>query len=81
MFSGPITVELTDFAVATDHNLAYGHNIQRVAGTDKAGKAIDLTVRVTDVYKKIKGHWLIVHEHVSVPVDLDTGKPDLSSKP
>ena len=42
-------------------------------------KAIDLTVRVTDVY--IKGHWLIVHEHVSVPVDLDTGKPDLSSKP
>jgi ketosteroid isomerase-like protein len=42
---------------------------------------IDLTVRVTDVYRKINGTWLIVHEHVSVPVDLDTGKPDLSSKP
>jgi hypothetical protein len=27
------------------------------------------------------GRWLIIHEHVSVPVDLDTGKPDLSSKP
>src|SRR6266851_4083876 len=25
--------------------------------------------------------WLIVHEHVSFPVDLDTGKADLLSKP
>jgi uncharacterized protein (TIGR02246 family) len=81
LFTGPITVGITDLSIVSDHNLAYGHSIQRVAGTDKAGKTIDLTVRVTDVYKKIKGHWLIVHEHVSVPVDLDTGKPDLSSKP
>lgn len=80
-FPGPITVELTGLDIVADHNLAYGHSIQRVAGTDKAGKALDLTVRVTDVYRKIKGHWLIVHEHVSVPVDLDTGKPDLASKP
>ena len=79
--NGPITVELSDLAVVSDHNLAYGHSIQRVAGTDKQGKPMDLTVRVTDVYKKIKGHWLIIHEHVSVPVDLDTGKPDLASKP
>jgi len=78
---GPITVELSDFAVVSDHNLAYGHSIQRVAGTDKQGKKLDLTVRVTDVYKKIKGQWLVIHEHVSVPVDLDTGKPDLASKP
>lgn len=80
-FNGPITVESSDLAVVSDHTLAYGHSIQRVAGTDKKGNKIDLTVRVTDVYKKIKGHWLIIHEHVSVPVDLDTGKPDLASKP
>ena len=80
-FDGPITVELSELAIATDRSLAYGHSIQRVVGTDKQGKKIDLTVRVTDVYKKIKGNWLVVHEHVSVPVDLDTGKPDLTSKP
>ena len=80
-FDGPITVELTDLDVGADRNLAYSHSIQRVAGTDKQGKKLDLTVRVTDVYKKIRGRWLIVHEHVSVPVDLDAGKPDLSSKP
>jgi uncharacterized protein (TIGR02246 family) len=80
-FAGPITVELSDLGVAADRNLAYSHSIQRVAGTDKQGKKLDLTVRVTDVYKKARGRWLIIHEHVSVPVDLDTGKPDLSSKP
>jgi uncharacterized protein (TIGR02246 family) len=80
-FEGPITFELTDLDVAADRNLAYSHSIQRVAGTDRHGKKLDLTVRVTDVYKKARGRWLIIHEHVSVPVDLDTGKPDLSSKP
>ena len=80
-FEGPITVELSDLDVAADRNLAYSHSIQRVAGTDKQGKKLDLTVRVTDVYKKARGRWLIIHEHVSVPVDLDAGKPDLSSKP
>ena len=38
-------------------------------------KRIDLVVRLTRVYRKIKGRWLIEHEQVSVPVDLDTDKP------
>jgi uncharacterized protein (TIGR02246 family) len=80
-FDGPITVELTDLDVGADRNLAYSHSIQRVSGTDKKGKKLDLTVRVTDVYQKIRGRWYIVHEHVSVPVDLDADKPDLASKP
>jgi uncharacterized protein (TIGR02246 family) len=80
-FDGPITMELTDLDVVADRNLAYSHSIQHVAGTDKQGKKLDLTVRVTDVYKKAHGRWQIIHEHVSVPVDLETGKPDLASKP
>ena len=80
-FDGPITVELTDLDIGADRNLAYSHSIQRVAGTDKQGKKLDLTVRVTDVYQKIGGRWFIVHEHVSVPVDLGSDKPDLASKP
>ena len=59
----------------------FAHSIQRVSGTNTKGQPIDLTVRVTDVFRKTNGNWLVVHEHVSVPVDLDTGKPNLSSKP
>jgi uncharacterized protein (TIGR02246 family) len=78
---GPVRFEITAVSVETDGKLGWGHSIQHISGTDTKGQSIDLTVRVTDVYRKIKGNWLIAHEHVSVPVDLDTGKPDLSSKP
>jgi ketosteroid isomerase-like protein len=49
--------------------------------TAKDGSKFNLTARVTDCYRKINGKWLITQEHVSVPVDLNTGKPDLTSKP
>ena len=68
-------------SATSDGSLGYGHSIQRIVGTSTKDQPIDITVRVTDVYRKINGKWLIVHEHVSVPVDLDTGKPDLSSRP
>jgi uncharacterized protein (TIGR02246 family) len=78
---GPVKFEITDLHVFTAGPLGYSHSIQHVQGTNTKNQPIDLTVRVTDVYRKIKGDWLIAHEHVSVPVDLDTDKPDLSSKP
>jgi uncharacterized protein (TIGR02246 family) len=80
-FPGPIQFEVTDLVVSAGGALGYGHSIQHVSGKDAKGKPTEVTVRVTDVYRKAGGTWLIVHEHVSVPVDLDTGKADLSSKP
>ncbi len=80
-FAGALTVEMSDFALTVDHALAYGYSIQRIAGTDRQGKAIDVTACVTDVYKQIDGKWLIVHEHVSLPVDLAAGRRDPHSKP
>jgi uncharacterized protein (TIGR02246 family) len=73
--------DITDLSVTADGNVAFSHSIQHLSGTDTKGQPLDLTVRVTDGYRKIGGNWLIVLEHVSVPVDLATGKPDLSSKP
>jgi len=78
---GPVKFEISDLVVTVDGNLGFSHSIQHVAGKDTKGKPVDLTVRVTDAYRKSNGNWLIVQEHVSVPVDLDTGKPDLTSKP
>ena len=81
MFKGPLKFEVSDLSVTVGRTMGFGHSIQRITGTDTKGQQVDLTVRVTDVYRKIDGNWLVVHEHISVPVDLDTGKPDLSSKP
>lgn len=80
-FSGPITFQISGLNVTAVGELGYGYSFQRVAGKSTDGSAVDMTVRVTDVYRKIDGKWLVVHEHISVPVDLKTGKADLQSKP
>ena len=81
MFKGSPKIEITDLSITAGANLAFSHSIQRVTGTDTKDQPIDLNVRVTDGYRKINGRWLVAHEHVSVPVDLTSGKPDLTSKP
>jgi uncharacterized protein (TIGR02246 family) len=78
---GPLKFEVTDFTVAVDGKMAYSHAVHHLSATDNNGQKIEWTVRVTDVYRKIKGQWLVVHEHVSVPIDLATGKPDFASTP
>jgi uncharacterized protein (TIGR02246 family) len=81
-YPGPIdTFEVQDLSVVTDGTLAFSHSVQHVVATAKDGSKFRLTTRVTDCYRKIQGKWLITVEHVSVPVDLDTGKGDLASKP
>jgi uncharacterized protein (TIGR02246 family) len=83
MLPGPIKFTVSDLSIASDGKIAYGHSIQSLSGKGADGSPMDMTVRVTDVYRKIDGKWLIVQEHVSVPIDFSTGKPmpDLMSKP
>jgi ketosteroid isomerase-like protein len=80
-FPGPIKFDITDLEITTVGTVAYSHSIQAGELTASDGAKVSLTVRVSDVYRKIHGQWLIVQEHVSVPVDLATGKADLLSKP
>ena len=83
MFSGPIKFEISDLSITSDGMIAYGHSIQHVSGKAADGSSMDMTVRVTDVYRKMDGKWLVVQEHVSVPIDFSSGRPmpDLMSKP
>lgn len=80
-YPGALHAEVADWKTEAEGNLAYGHGVFRTTGPGGDGNPLDLTVRVTDVYRKANGKWLVVHEHVSWPVDLATGKADLSSKP
>jgi len=84
-FFAPIDVitsfDIKDLTVNVDGNLAYSYSFQHHLAKTKAAGSHDITVRVTDVYRKNGGKWLIVQEHVSVPVDPQTGKGDLQFKP
>ncbi len=81
-FPGPVDkFEVQDLSIVTEGKLAFSHSIQPSIMTAKDGSKFNLVVRVTDGYRKINGKWLITHEHISIPVDLSTGKADPTSKP
>lgn len=80
-FRAPFDLDVREVTVTIAGDMAYGHNIQHLVGVDDSGNRIDMTIRVTDVYRKVKGTWFIVQEHASFPVDPQTGKANFSSAP
>lgn len=73
-------ISVTSLNITTGASVAYSDSIQHATFTDKTGKKTEMTVRVTDGYKKVNGKWLISHEHASIPVDMDTMKPILNAQ-
>lgn len=58
------------------------HTLFRMTGTlTKDNQKIDSWARYTGVFKKTGGKWLIVHEHFSVPIDMEKEKPAWNLKP
>ena len=82
-FKGPVKFDVHDLSIVSDGKIAYSHSIQHGVGTNPDGSPFEVNARVTDIYRKIDGKWLIVQEHVSVPIDFSGPKPvpDLMSKP
>jgi len=70
MFKGPINAEVNELVINSDGEIAYSHGIQHISGTTNEGKPFDATFRITDVYRKSQGNWVIVQEHISLPPDV-----------
>lgn len=79
--SGPIKLDIRDLSITAEGNFAYSHCIQHVVWSNKEGSKTELNASVTDVYRKIAGKWLIVQEHLSVPIHIASGMAEMMSKP
>lgn len=80
-YDGPLEIEIRDLKLSFSGAVAVTYNLERISGKLKSGERSETWVRVTAVYSKKDGKWRIVHEHVSVPVDLTTGKALMDLKP
>jgi ketosteroid isomerase-like protein len=80
-FQGPIDIEYRDLSIIASDTVAFSRGLERMTGTLKNGQKFNAWVRFTEGYRKTSGHWLAIHDHISVPVDLDTGKAALDLKP
>jgi ketosteroid isomerase-like protein len=80
-YDGTIEFEFRDLVIAAGETFGYSHALQRVSGTLKGGQKMAFWLRVTDVCRTIGGQWRVVHEHVSLPMNLETGKAALDLMP
>ena len=80
-FQGPIEYEISELSVSAGDTLAFSHSLNHVNATNNDGKKIDMWWRATAGYRKIDDSWMITHEHMSVPFDVQSGKASLDLKP
>ena len=66
--SGKLTPNINDLKVTRRGNVAWTTLTFHLSGKPKAGGSMELDARHTAIWEKRGGHWLIVHEHISVPL-------------
>jgi uncharacterized protein (TIGR02246 family) len=81
VYAGPIAYEVRDLDVMTHGELAYVHSLNHISGTTARGQVTDLWLRWTACFRQIDGVWLVVHDHASVPADLERGRAILNLSP
>ena len=80
-FAGPIGYDVRELRIATQADLAFVHSLNHVRGTSTSGRSVGLWVRWTACLRYIDGVWLVVHDHVSVPAELERGHALLDLTP
>jgi len=74
VYQRPLGYDVRDLTITVGDDVAFGHSLNRISGTLKNGNRTGYWVRWTGCFQKIDGHWLIVHDQVSVPLDTESGK-------
>lgn len=69
-----VDVEFTDVRSVVGENVAFGHASVTFVNTSAGGERLrSMTNRFTVALERQYGRWSVVHEHSSLPIDLETG--------
>ncbi|MCV7289235.1 SgcJ/EcaC family oxidoreductase [Mycolicibacterium wolinskyi] len=80
-YAGPIAYDVHELNVTTQGDVAFVHSLNHVSGTLVSGRVTDMWVRWTACFTRVDGVWLVTHDHVSVPADLEFGKAMVNLTP
>jgi ketosteroid isomerase-like protein len=67
--------------ISAQGELAFAYSLNHVNGRLANGHINDLWLRWTACFRRIAGVWPIVHDHASVPADLEHGQAAVNLKP
>jgi ketosteroid isomerase-like protein len=80
MMDGDINIEMSDLHVDVSNDMAICHGLSHFELMG-GKKEIDMWMRWTGGFRKLDGKWLVTHEHLSLPVDMESGKVFTDLKP
>jgi len=80
-YDSNLNVEIRDLHVGATGDLGYAVGLELISGTLKHGQKSAVWLRFTSLLRKSDGRWLDFHDHVSVPVEIESGKAMLELKP
>lgn len=81
MCQGEGDFETRDLNIAASSDVAFCHRLNRMSGTTADGQEFDCWTRWTVCFRRVNGRWLIAHEHISVPLDMETNQGLMDLKP
>ena len=73
-WQSPIGVEIRDLHVLTSGDIAVAYMLHRTSGTLQNGREVGYWVRATVCCHRANEGWVITHEHISLPVDVASGR-------
>ncbi|OWV69103.1 DUF4440 domain-containing protein [Rhizobium sp. R339] len=81
-WEGPIGGEVRDAKLTVGGDVAFWSGLLRMTGTKTDGTEVDLWFRQTFGLVKQDGHWIVAHQHASVPFAMDgSGRALLDLEP
>jgi ketosteroid isomerase-like protein len=73
-FEGPIEYEVDHLDICMSGDIAFSRSLAQFGGTTKEGTHVMNRLRTTFGFRKIAGQWKVIHEHISVPFDMKSGR-------
>lgn len=80
-FWPPLEYDMQQLEIELGDGVAFSHGLNRFGGMRLDGERSVHWMRMTLAFRKITGRWKVVHQHVSVPFDMTTGKALLELTP
>lgn len=80
-FPDSFQTEMRDLSLTVSGDVALAHWLFRFTGMEKDHPAMQTWLRSTAGYRRIRGRWQIVHEHVSVPFNPETSQAAFTLEP
>lgn len=75
-----IRTKILRMTVHVNGNMGYAFSTQNFISDIKGGGEFNFIFRETDIFEKKNGKWRLVHQHLSVPADLATGRAVITAE-